>query len=186
MKRICFVNLLLCFVIAQTIDAVAAPHPGMGSSRLAQLRLPLRVGNAGFMIQVPETWVGLGHFDPKLKSIEYFSNQRPSAQLNIRWEILKSPPTMESYAKKWMKDYNNYGFEILGTKSFGEKNNRGLVVDLRHGQFKKTQRQVIYLNGKNVVVLSCTDNHTEFDETLKTCNEAFRGFTWVQQNTSKR
>ena len=78
-----------------------------------------------------------------------------------------------------MKEYPRYGFDVLGSGAFAQKNQRGYVLDLLDRDQKKQLRQVVFLKNKKAVILTCRDQQSSFKNTLKSCNEIIRNFNWT-------
>ena len=98
----------------------------------------------------------------------------------IRAEQLKAELTLENYTKRWIKDYLSYGFEVLGTQTFFQNNDKALVVDLLHRNSQQQLRQVLFLKNKRVVTLTCRDQQKTFQMTLNGCNQISRTFQWAE------
>lgn len=112
----------------------------------------------------------------------YMRPNSTSGSLAVRIETLKSDLTLESYTKKWMRDYTSYGFEVLGTNSFQQNGAKGLVIDLVHKKADYQLRQVLFLKNKRVVILTCRDQQKKFQQTLIGCNQISRTFEWSNSN----
>lgn len=119
-------------------------------------------------------------FTASLDHVRYSHPLHPGAEFSVVNQILSRPSNLESFSKRWMRDYANYGFEVLGTKSFAENQNRGLVVDLFHRASQKQARQVLFVQNQKAVVLTCTQEQKKFSETLGACNQMIKNFSWVQ------
>lgn len=101
------------------------------------------------------------------------------AVLTVRVDDLKKETTLDKYVQRWMKEYPRFGFDVLGSGAFSQNKQRGYVLDLVNRDQKKQLRQVVFLKGKEAVILTCRDNQSTFKDTLKSCNEIVRNFTWT-------
>jgi hypothetical protein len=115
--------------------------------------------------------------------LTFSSEAHPTAKFSIKEDTLPNELSLEVYAKRWMKDYSSYGFDFLGSRPFvnqslGNKNAKGLVVDLVHKSSDKQLRQVIFLKKKQAVILTCVDQKQNFSQTLDDCNQMIRSFEW--------
>lgn len=100
------------------------------------------------------------------------------ASMSVRTDTLSKQSSLESYAKKWMRDYPSYGFEVLGAKSFTMAGGPGLVVDMVQKSKNKQIRQVILQKGLRVAILTCLDQQSNFQKTLAACNQLVKNFEW--------
>ncbi|MEK7357146.1 MAG: hypothetical protein AAB250_11905 [Bdellovibrionota bacterium] len=113
------------------------------------------------------------------KAIERKPAQEMKAALTVRVDDLKKDTTLDKYIQRWMKEYPRYGFDVLGSGAFAQKNQRGYVLDLLNRDQKKQLRQVVFLKNKKAVILTCRDQQSSFKNTLKSCNEIIRNFNWT-------
>lgn len=172
--------LLICF------KALAAPHPVTTTSILTDPEKGQSFRGFGFkMALTNSSWRPLQKNSEGLFAEIQFQNKEiksdtSQAQISIRMDDLLKPQNIESYAKKWMRDYPHYGFEVLGTKTFSHSGGQGLVVDLFHRQNNKQLRQVILLKDKKVAIFTCSDMKSKFTEILTACNHLVKGFSWLE------
>jgi hypothetical protein len=175
---------LLFFSFAIPSMLYAAPHPGMGSSRLVAPELGLFWKRQGFQLQTGASGWELASpmgdsVDNKVRYVRP-AGESEIASMAVQIETLKSELTLENYAKKWMRDYVNYGFDVLGTQAFTQNKAKGLVVDLIHKKTDQQLRQILFLKNKKVVILTCRDFHKTFQQTLIGCNHISRTFEWSE------
>ncbi len=162
----------------------AAPHPGMGSSLLVSPEMGLFWKRQGFLLQTGTSGWELEspRGDATGNKIRYVRPSKDSevASMAVQIETLKSELSLENYAKKWMRDYVNYGFDVLGTQAFTQNKAKGLVVDLIHRKTDQQLRQILFLKNKKVVILTCRDFHKTFQQTLAGCNQISKTFEWAE------
>ncbi len=170
--------------------AMAAPHPVTTSSLLTDPEKGQSFRGFGFKMAFNGS-----HWRPLQKDSEGLfaeiqfqdkdsKNDNSLAQISLRMDDLSKNQSIETYAKKWMRDYPHYGFEVLGTKTFAHSGGQGLVVDLFHRQSNKQLRQVILLKNKKVAIFTCSDAKVKFNGILAECNHLVKGFSWLE--TSKK
>jgi hypothetical protein len=157
-------------------NAFGSPFPATGSALLAPEK-GLFFISRGFHLSAQKGWV-------MEDNLTLTSTQHPSAKFAIKEDTLPSDLTLETYAKRWMKDYTSDGFDFLGSRPFtnprlGHQAVKGLVVDLLHKSSDKQLRQVIFLKKRQAVILTCVDQKNEFDKTLSDCNQMIRTFEWT-------
>ena len=163
----------------------AAPIPGTSSSQLVAPQLGIYKSKFGFEILAKDTaWI---QTNPPKKSrfIETvyrspISNNNVRATLTVRVDKMKDKTTLRKYVKRWIKEYPKYGYDVLGSKSFKSKGKKGYVIDLMNTRKRRQLRQVIHLNKKTAVLMTCRDHSDSFDESLKECNNIVQKFRWTQ------
>ena len=143
-------------LILWTLSAHSSPFPALGSSALVAPEKGLFYISKGFNLSNPDSLV------------------------KVKTDTLKNNLSLEDYAKKWMKDYSQYGFDLLGSRSFKENEARGIVVDLYHKKTQTQMRQTIFLKEKNVVILTCINEKSEFAKILAQCNQTIKSFSWTK------
>jgi hypothetical protein len=165
----------------------AAPHPGMGSSLLVSPEKGLFWKKQGFQLQTGSSgWQLAPPSDDGTGRVRFLRPDSESASLAVQIENLKTELTLENYAKKWMRDYVNYGFDVLGTQAFQQNKAKGLVVDLLHKKSDQQLRQILFLKNKKVVILTCRDHQKTFQQTLLGCNQISKSFEWSADSTSRQ
>jgi hypothetical protein len=162
--------------------------PGAGSSILVAPEKGLFFSLKGFTLGAPSAWsLEKTHDEQEAKegfdandefSVTYTNPLFPSAKLSVKTDTLRSETSIEAYAKKWMKDYSSYGFDVLSAKTFSNQHSKGLVVDLMFKKQGTQLRQVIYLHGKTTVTLTCLDQVKLFKASILGCNQIISTFAW--------
>lgn len=194
---------LLILPFFTTAIAVAAPHPGTSSSPLVSSDTGLFFQSLGFKLstkgtnwkiqptkddsfiqnivlgpqQTNSTVTATGSAADKLLTE---SSNKENPQLNIRTDTLDKKISLENYSKKWMRDYSNFGFETLGQQMIQLGGGKALVVDLVQKKQGKQLRQIILNFEQKVAVLTCVDDKSSFETTLKSCNQIARSFEWMK------
>lgn len=179
-------KLLIPLVILGTFRAWSAPAPATSSSLFASPEAGFFYQVRGFRLTGLSQWLleSPSESDNSQDSTKEFtvSYKNPSfqtARFSVQSDTLKSEISLESYTKKWMKDYSSYGFDVLGAKTFQTGTAKGLVVDLYHKKKETQLRQVIFVKSKTAVVLTCLDQAKTFNQSLASCNQMVRGFSWT-------
>ncbi|MFN7262810.1 MAG: hypothetical protein ACK5RO_07925 [Pseudobdellovibrionaceae bacterium] len=177
--RISFITLLaFTSVTLSSQIAQSSPHPATATSALIDPQKGLYFLTQGFRLPVKGSdWVTSNQENEQ--GVLFELKSRSSARFSVRWEAQATSPTLESYAKKWMRDYSSYGFDLLGTKTFTENQNRGLLIDVLHRKSNLQMRQVVFMQSPRLVVLTCSDEKVHFDSTLSQCNQLIRNFSWT-------
>lgn len=163
--------------------ALAAPFPVSSSSVLTDPQWGNFYLKNGFTLKTASTsWVlsqdeAKGVFDTFRYHLKD-SNLSKEASLSVRIDQIKGNQNLESYAKKWMKEYPQFGFEILGTKSLSMGGGQALLVDLYQKNKNQQLRQLILKKEGRVVIMTCVDLYTSFKKTLPQCNQLMNNFQW--------
>jgi hypothetical protein len=164
-----FLSLSLVLSIASL--SRGAPHPGAAGSVLLSKSNGLAFASKGFLLPSEGTdwrWVDENRFELN------------SSVLTIHTEELKKRQDMEQYSKHWLKEYTQFGFEMLGTKAIGDTQYPALLVDLYHRKTDKQIRQVIRINERKVAILTCSHDRKGFNEMLPKCNQLMEKFSWIR------
>jgi hypothetical protein len=179
-------KLLIPLVILGTFRAYSAPAPATSSSLFASPEAGYFYQVRGFRLTGLSQW--LLEPGPETEptsdsgrefSVSYKNPSFQTARFSVQSDTLKSDISLESYTKKWMRDYSSYGFDVLGAKTFQAGVAKGLVVDLYHKKKDTQLRQVIFVKSKTAVVLTCLDQAKSFNQSLASCNQMVRGFSWT-------
>ncbi|PIS09753.1 MAG: hypothetical protein COT73_13000 [Bdellovibrio sp. CG10_big_fil_rev_8_21_14_0_10_47_8] len=171
----------------------ASPMPATGSSALVAPQNGLFLAIRGFELKTEKTnWIFATPKTVKFQNQDS-DNKEPWTDLELRMikpdvatasffvktDVLKADLSLENYAKRWMKDYPQYGFEILGTRAFSQNSTRGLLIDLFHRKSNEQVRQVLFLKDRQAVIMTCKDTKTSFNKTLSDCNQVVKSFAWT-------
>lgn len=175
-------KLFLAFIMIFPLSALAAPHPATGSSLLTDAQQGHYFESQGFRLKTAGTdWLPTSqNGDSIFESVRMTPKGQVDAvsSFSVRTDTMSKQSTLEAYAKKWMRDYPSYGFEVLGAKSFSMAGGPGLVVDMVQKSKGKQIRQVILQKGFKVAILTCLDNQSVFQKTLVSCNQLVKNFEW--------
>lgn len=163
--------------------AYAAPHPATTSSKLISERPGLFRSHTGFQIDSANTgWKQISSPQNNNFIATVYRSSEPvdgiQPALTVRMDKLEKRTSLTRYTKRWMKDYPRLGFEILTAKKVRVGAGVGFMLDLINRDNEMQLRQLLFVKNKDVVNLTCRDHHENFNNTLKSCNEIFRTFSW--------
>lgn len=167
--------------------ALAAPIPTTSSSLIASADEGIFFRGLGFSMSTKGTkWVALHDNDSfLLKSARLgpqgSSKNSEAPRLTVRVDTLSKSATLETYAKKWMRDYGNFGFETLGSQTITIGGGKAMVVDVVQKTKNKQLRQVILNKDARIAILTCIDQKTNFSVTLPVCNQIINTFEWLKE-----
>ncbi len=172
--------LVLLTVQFLPVKCLAAPFPGMGSSKLTSNGNLIQIPQKGFQISTGKTkWSVLPLETEMKKEVAFrFQDENSMATLSLKTETLNQPTSIEAYSKKWIREYASFGFDLLGSKPFTQSQSKALVIDLFHKKLQRQTRQVIFLKEKTSVILTCTQDVESFQKILPECNSIIRTFQW--------
>lgn len=167
-----------------SLGAFAAPIPGTSSSPLVSQKPGLFFSPKGFSINSAQTdWVQSAppkHI-PSLVTVYRsplpVNGQQPA--LTVRVDEMRHVQPLKTYVKKWMKDYNRFGFEVLTAKSIKIRETQAFLLDIVSRETQKQLRQVVFVKDKTAVILTCRDARDSFAKTVQDCNEIMKTFEWV-------
>ena len=172
-------------VICLISFAFAAPIPGTSSSSLIGSDLGLYRSKEGFQIHAGSTdWIHtLSQSHSQYIKTIYRSpraNKGVQAALTVRVDQLKGKKTsVKKYVKRWRSDYLRFGFDILSAKKVKVNGNTGFLFDLVNKTSSKQLRQVVFVKNRHAVILTCRDHRRTFRQTVKTCNQIVKNFSWL-------
>lgn len=170
---------ILSFVFTTAI--LAAPHPMAGSSVVNAPSSNIAFSMMGFRVgAIPSDWAYKSGFDDSAMAIEMGPrNEKSKAALNFHIETVPKKTSLEQYVRQYLRDYNQYGFEVVGLQSMKKNTVPSVIVDLTQKNKKTRSRQVFFIQDQKVVVASCLDNFETFDKTVYTCNQILGSFQWA-------
>ncbi len=169
----------------------AAPHPGLGSSSLNQITSGSAFSQMGFRLKsIPQDW----DYDSSLKTTQ--TNQSTSdkteqiqidlhkkkthnaesiARLSFKSDSANPKIDLQSYVRKFLRDYNQYGFDAYSVQA-PDKNS--VVIDVYQKNKKTRSRQAFYKKDSHIVIATCIDEYEAFDKTLIECNQILNSIVW--------
>lgn len=172
------------------VPALAAPFPGSAGSILTNPEFGLFFLVRGFSLTtegttwLPDTTGAEGLLPEKeavrlLESISFKSSRFKQARLSVHVESLKQKTTLERYSRRFVRDFHQYGFELLRTKPIKLNGHLGVVYDLKTRQKNLRLRQVVFLKERSAVTLTCLDASSSFENSIKECDQTIRQFRWL-------
>lgn len=167
--------LILGTFLFAALAGFAAPHPLTGSSMINNPQNALAFAQMGFTIgDVPANWAYTKSFDSDANVIEIGQNQK--SLLTFRLENVSAQAHLENYVRQFLRDYNQYGFEVGQLQSKNQGNL--VVVDLNQKNKATRSRQVFFKKENHVIIATCNDTTARFDQTLLICNQILNQFQW--------
>lgn len=160
--------------------SLAAPHPATSTSALTAPEKGLYFLHKGFTLKTEGTsWVPVSNSEKSLlDTVRFSSKDSPGGSLSVRTDKVTKTASLELYTRKWMRDYPNYGFEVVSAKNFTLNGNPALVVDMLSRSKNKQIRQVIIKKDEHVAIMTCLDDRASFSKSLQSCNQIMKTFSW--------
>ncbi|WP_347358281.1 hypothetical protein [Bdellovibrio sp.] len=178
---------LLALLILAPVTALAAPYPATSSSALTNPEKGLYFLHKGFTLKTEGTsWVPQANSEQSiLDTVRFAAKDNGKGTLSIRTDKIAKNASLDLYTRKWMRDYPNYGFEVISAKNFELNGSPALVVDMLSRAKNKQIRQVILKHEDRVAVMTCLDDKATFSESLKNCNQIMKSFAWSKEDDKK-
>lgn len=173
--------LLSLLVILGTAQSFAARIP-------SSLSRGLYASNEGFEINPQSTsWIKSStpaELKNKVEALFRMKDIHSKSQPTFTVRVDKETPykTLKEYSTKWLKNYGQFGLEVLGHQYFkNAKDQQGFVIDIENSASQKKLRQVIFFKNSKAVILTCMDQKESFKTSLKSCNDLIKTFSWNEE-----
>ncbi len=179
-----YLTIPFLFALLINTQAQAAPLPS-ASTQMVAPKLGVHKSNFGFEIAAENTpWIKTVP-PKKSKFIETvyrspIERNNVHASLSVRVDNMRDTTSLKKYVRRWVKEYPKYGYDVLGSKGFKSGQKKGYVIDLVNRKKKRQLRQVIYLENKTAVLMTCRDHMETFSNALKECNNIVKKFSWTK------
>lgn len=173
---------LILLIVFISLQSFASPHPGASTSILTDLNKGYFLKFHGFDIQLDSSDWGIKSNSKPMDYVFLLKKNLPqfTGQFSLKIFENTKKANLETNTKKWLKEYSQFGFEILGTKTFTQNNQKGVVIDLFQSSKIKQTRQIIFQNDKQLAIFTCQDTEKSFKNTLSLCNQLIKNFRWIE------
>ena len=164
-------------VLSLSFLATAAPHPMMGSSRINTVQSGTVFSQMGFQVsKIPADWILKNPIPSESKNLEIGSLTQTVLSFNS--EKVSPKTDLEKYVRQYLRDYNHYGFEVIGLQSLKQSPLNSIIVDLSQKNRSTRSRQVFYKKDDQIVMATCLDSFEKFDKTILQCNAILETYQW--------
>lgn len=154
-----------------------ATHPLTGSSIINQPGNAFAFTQMGFKLDtMPLNWQFNKSLTTSLNSIELGVGTK--TLLTFRMETVSPKTHLERYVRQYLRDYNQYGFEVTSLKSNSSSAVPSVVVDLDQKNKTTKSRQVFFFKQDKMIVATCSDDVANFPATIAVCNQVLGSFKW--------
>lgn len=159
----------------------AAPHPTTSSSLLNKISSGAVFSQLGFKLNfIPTGWALTENTtSEENKNQKQIDLKNHTARLSFSYDETKSMVNLETYVKRFLRDYNQFGFEVSEQQSI--KNNTkstSIILDLNQKNKKTRGRQIFFQNGRKIVTATCIDDFETFPKSVEDCNKILGSFYW--------
>lgn len=155
----------------------SATHPLTGSTIVNQAGNSMAFSQMGFKLNtVPLNWNYNKTLSNNPNSIELGVGSK--TLLTFRMETVSVKTQLERYVRQYLRDYNQYGFEVVSLQSKSKSPVPSVVVDLTQKNKATQSRQVFFFNDDKMVIATCVDDLNNFPATVALCNQVLGSFTW--------
>jgi len=164
-------------------QAPAAPFPVTSSSVLTDPSFGLFYRSHGFSLKsVGSDWIlQPPDNNSSAQGYQYKIKDRTAqqAQFSLKMDHISAKQNLDGYAKKWMREYPQFGFEVLGTKPLKMGGGNALLIDLFQKNKNQQLRQLILQKNSKIVIMTCSDEMKNFKKTITQCNQMMSNFNWL-------
>ena len=175
-------NLLFSFISGLTSIASAAPHPTTSSSIVNQVGSNTVFSQFGFKLNyLPSKWKLTENTTSENNSSQkQIDIKNQTARMSFNLDETKTTVDLETYVRRFLRDYNQFGFEVTGLQSIKNSANKvtSVILDISQKNQKTKSRQVFFQNGKKIVTATCVDDVETFDQSTKDCNKILGSLYW--------
>ncbi|MGZ6485387.1 MAG: hypothetical protein ACXWQQ_02590 [Pseudobdellovibrio sp.] len=170
-----------CFFLAIFILAGlhvwGSPQPLMGSSIINKPENSLAFSQFGFKVSgIPPGWVFNKSLENIGQNLELGLPQK--TLLTFRLETVSNKTNLEQYVRHYLRDYNQYGFEVAALQSIKRNDVPSVIVDLNQKNKATRSRQMFFFKDDKMIVATCSDEKAKFDQTVQVCNQILSNFQW--------
>lgn len=169
---------MISFLFALIQITLASPHPLAGSSIVNKPYNNLAFAQMGFKVNsIPVSWV----FN---KSVDSTTSEAmelgPTGKtlLSFRLETVSAKTNLEQYVRRYLRDYNQYGFTVSGLQSLQSSRVPSVIVDLNQKNKSTRSRQVFFNRQNKLIIATCSDESAKFEATVALCNQILGTFEW--------
>lgn len=116
----------------------------------------------------------------QLDQIKLDSTQSDKAQMSVHISRSDRKLNLSQYAKKWTKEYSQFGFDLMKVQNLNVNNTEMLLIDVYHPKLKKQLRQYITIQSNQVLLVGCQSRPEIFSAAVLNCEESIKQIAWVK------
>ncbi|MBY0554528.1 hypothetical protein K2P97_08365 [bacterium] len=155
---------------------LASTHPLTGSSIINQPSNSMAFTQMGFTLDsIPSNWVYRKSLSTS-NMLELGTDNK--TLLTFILENVSVKTQLETYVRQYLRDYNQYGFEVTSIQSHSKSLVPSVIVDLNRKNKSSKSRQVFFYKDTKMIIATCADENADFNKTIITCNQILGSFKW--------
>lgn len=170
-------TLILALLVISAFTAKAAPHPTTGLSLVNRISRGHVFSQFGFQLkgQVELPWI----LEATAADTKEFNLLYGSGRMNIRSEAVTSKTLLDNYVKRFLKDYNLYGFTVSKIQNAADDITPKITLEIDQKNKKNKLKQVFILKNQRVLTMTCTDDEDSFERTSHLCQRFIDEMQWL-------
>lgn len=170
----------LSILLFVSLQIQAAPHPLTGSSIVNNPNNSLAFSQMGFTLdKIPQDWLYTKNITLETDAIELGPENK--TLLSFKLENVSKSTLLENYVRQYLRDYNQYGFEVLSLQSDKKTDGSKVTVDVKQKNKNVQSRQVFFQIQNKIIIATCADQIADFNKTVTQCNEILSNLKWQLQ-----
>lgn len=169
--------LILVLSLVTGFTTQAAPHPTTGLSLVNRISRGHVFSQFGFQLkgQFELPWI----LEATADENKEFNLLYGSGRMNIRSEMVSAKMQLDNYVKRFLKDYNLYGFTVSKIQNGVDQTTPQLTLEIDQKNKKNKLKQVFILKNQRVLTLTCTDDEDSFERTSHLCQRFIDEIQWL-------
>lgn len=170
---------MFVLTLALSFQLFAAPHPTTGSSAVNSIQNNTVFSQLGFRLNnLPADWKLASDNDQSNSGSKVITVQRQNSFINFEIEETKTAVDLEKFVRRYLKDYNQFGFELSEQESHKDAKQPYIVLEAFQKNKKTKTRQFFLQNGKKIATITCIGEFEHFDKTKQACNTIVNSLVW--------
>jgi len=115
----------------------------------------------------------------QLDQLKLESTSSNKAQMSVHLSRMERKLNLSQYAKKWTKEYSQFGFDLMKVQNIKVNNSEVLLIDVYHPKLKKQLRQYIAIKNDQVLLVGCQSQPEVFASAVESCEESVKKMSWL-------
>ena len=115
----------------------------------------------------------------QLDQLKLDSVKEDKAQMSVHLSRVERKLSLNQYAKKWTKEYSQFGFDLMKVQNFKVNNSEMLLIDTYHPKLKKQLRQYITIKNDQVLLVGCQSGPEFFNSAVSSCEDSIKQMSWL-------
>lgn len=168
---------MLWLLLTFSWNLFSAPHPLTGSSVINLPGNSYAFSQMGFTLEaIPPNWIYNRNENLNAEVIDI--GPQGETLISFRLENVSVKTQLETYVRKYLRDYNQYGFEVISLQSYSKSHTPSVIVDLSQKNKNTKSRQVFFYRKNKMIIATCADQTAQYEKTVALCNQILATFKW--------